>query len=168
MPKIVSGNTNAPVVAIAELASDLIKADFRKFRYDDIKANIKEKIRTNLQSTSGTGTVGCPSKTPPSPVVVEQCVKEELWSILFQVCPINDQGNHVKSWPHLVKNARLLCSEASNPITLTKNIHSVRPCIFNGKKYNTVHDQSVSNELLIILIYEKFKIYYHRYVTYKM
>ena len=58
MPKIVSGNTNAPVVAIAELASDLIKADFRKFRYDDIKANIKEKIRTNLQSTSGTGTVG--------------------------------------------------------------------------------------------------------------
>jgi len=78
MPKIVSGNTNAPVVAIAELASDLIKADFRKFRYDDIKANIKETIRTNLQSTSGTGTVGCPSKTPPSPVVVEQCVKEEL------------------------------------------------------------------------------------------
>jgi len=52
MPKIVSGNTNAPIVAMAELGADLIKEEWRTFH----------------EQQSASGTI-CTSS---------QCVKEEL------------------------------------------------------------------------------------------
>ena len=52
MPKIVSGNTNAPIVAMAELGADLIKEEWRTF-----------------QEQQQSGSSICTSS---------QCVKEEL------------------------------------------------------------------------------------------